>query len=441
MKKDTLIRTSKVALLATCLAIVMNICSPRQAKEQKKAQADYNKAKKELVEFIKHRDSVLYAEYNKALNEQIEHHTLQEFFTVSEINRLNEMIQSYPFRMDSVYSIKKNNMINTNHFLMGRNIHNILLTPNSSLVDFWACAMAFANHNSETQNFSTPFITSQYGRISNPANVFDSTGLERPFVNSNAVLLLSAKDFEPIIYSAPSIPNAAEIQQDDVLDSLYAAYINARNNLAEKQNIPSQQIHATEQLETAKKTKAFRSHTQTVLNTIKRDTLELEVNLDNAEYKLFFLTKNDEKFKLRSSLTREQLNAINQQIRTWYNTYGEVDDHFFPLSLGSSIFELAGYAHALSADIVYEADDDTELVWTNPKLQQQWIDFYNLMNQKTEVGKDYAEAFAQIESVAKQLEERKKTGRTIDSLHRAIHTQNVQAKQCRLDKIQRQNTR
>lgn len=441
MKKDTLIRTSKVALLATCLAIVMNICSPRQAKEQKKAQADYNKAKKELVEFIKHRDSVLYAEYNKALNEQIEHHTLQEFFTVSEINRLNEMIQSYPFRMDSVYSIKKNNMINTNHFLMGRNIHNILLTPNSSLVDFWACAMAFANHNSETQNFSTPFITSQYGRISNPANVFDSTGLERPFVNSNAVLLLSAKDFEPIIYSAPSIPNAAEIQQDDVLDSLYAAYINARNNLAEKQNIPSQQIHATEQLETAKKTKAFRSHTQTVLNTIKRDSLELEVNLDNVEYKLFFLTKNDEKFKLRSSLTREQLNAINQQIRTWYNTYGEVDDHFFPLSLGSSIFELAGYAHALSADIVYEADDDTELVWTNPKLQQQWIDFYNLMNQKTEVGKDYAEAFAQIESVAKQLEERKKTGRTIDSLHRAIHTQNVQAKQCRLDKIQRQNTR
>ena len=441
MKKDTLIRTSKVALLATCLAIVMNICSPRQAKEQKKAQADYNKAKKELVEFIKHRDSVLYAEYNKALNEQIEHHTLQEFFTVSEINRLNEMIQSYPFRMDSVYSIKKNNMINTNHFLMGRNIHNILLTPNSSLVDFWACAMAFANHNSETQNFSTPFITSQYGRISNPANVFDSTGLERPFVNSNAVLLLSAKDFEPIIYSAPSIPNAAEIQQDDVLDSLYAAYINARNNLAEKQNRPSQQIHATEQLETAKKTKAFRSHTQTVLNTIKRDSLELEVNLDNVEYKLFFLTKNDEKFKLRSSLTREQLNAINQQIRTWYNTYGEVDDHFFPLSLGSSIFELAGYAHALSADIVYEADDDTELVWTNPKLQQQWIDFYNLMNQKTEVGKDYAEAFAQIESVAKQLEEKKKTGRTIDSLHRAIHTQNVQAKQCRLDKIQRQNTR
>lgn len=441
MKKDTLIRTSKVALLATCLAIVMNVCSPRQAKEQKKAQADYNKAKKELVEFIKHRDSALYAEYNKALNEQIEHHTLQEFFTVSEINRLNEMIQSYPFRMDSVYSIKKNNMINTNHFLMGRNIHNILLTPNSSLVDFWACAMAFANHNSETQNFSTPFITSQYGRISNPANVFDSTGLERPFVNSNAVLLLSAKDFEPIIYSAPSIPNAAEIQQDDVLDSLYAAYINARNNLAEKQNIPSQQIHATEQLETAKKTKAFRSHTQTVLNTIKRDTLELEVNLDNAEYKLFFLTKNDERFKLRSSLTREQLNAINQQIRTWYNAYGKVDDHFFPLSLGSSIFELAGYAHALSADIVYEADDDTELVWTNPKLQQQWIDFYNLMNQKTEVGKDYAEAFAQIESVAKQLEEKKKTGRTIDSLHRAIHTQNVQAKQCRLDKIQRQNTR
>lgn len=441
MKKDTLIRTSKVALLATCLAIVMNICSPRQAKEQKKAQADYNKAKKELVEFIKHRDSVLYAEYNKALNEQIEHHTLQEFFTVSEINRLNEMIQSYPFRMDSVYSIKKNNMINTNHFLMGRNIHNILLTPNSSLVDFWACAMAFANHNSETQNFSTPFITSQYGRISNPVNVFDSTGLERPFVNSNAVLLLSAKDFEPIIYSAPSIPNAAEIQQDDVVDSLYAAYINARNNLAEKQNIPSQQIHATEQLETAKKTKAFRSHTQTVLNTIKRDSLELEVNLDNVEYKLFFLTKNDEKFKLRSSLTREQLNAINQQIRTWYNTYGEVDDHFFPLSLGSSIFELAGYAHALSADVVYEADDDTELVWTNPKLQQQWIDFYNLMNQKTEVGKDYAEAFAQIESVAKQLEERKKTGRTIDSLHRAIHTQNVQAKQCRLDKIQKQNTR
>lgn len=441
MKKDTLIRTSKVALLATCLAIVMNICSPRQAKEQKKAQADYNKAKKELVEFIKHRDSVLYAEYNKALNEQIEHHTLQEFFTVSEINRLNEMIQSYPFRMDSVYSIKKNNMINTNHFLMGRNIHNILLTPNSSLVDFWACAMAFANHNSETQNFSTPFITSQYGKISNPVNVFDSTGLERPFVNSNAVLLLSAKDFEPIIYSAPSIPNAAEIQQDDVVDSLYAAYINARNNLAEKQNIPSQQIHATEQLETAKKTKAFRSHTQTVLNTIKRDSLELEVNLDNVEYKLFFLTKNDERFKLRSSLTREQLNAINQQIRTWYNTYGEVDDHFFPLSLGSSIFELAGYAHALSADIVYEADDDTELVWTNPKLQQQWIDFYNLMNQKTEVGKDYAEAFAQIESVAKQLEERKKTGRTIDSLHRAIHTQNVQAKQCRLDKIQRQNTR
>ena len=441
MKKDTLIRTSKVALLATCLAIVMNICSPRQAKEQKKAQANYNKAKKELVEFIKHRDSALYAEYNKALNEQIEHHTLQEFFTVSEINRLNEMIQSYPFRMDSVYSIKKNNMINANHFLMGRNIHNILLTPNSSLVDFWACAMAFANHNSETQNFSTPFITSQYGRISNPANVFDSTGLERPFVNSNAVLLLSAKDFEPIIYSAPSIPNAAEIQQDDVLDSLYAAYINARNNLAEKQNIPSQQIHATEQLETAKKTKAFRSHTQTVLNTIKRDSLELEVNLDNVEYKLFFLTKNDEKFKLRSSLTREQLNAINQQIRTWHNAYGEVDDHFFPLTLGSSIFELAGYAHALSADVVYEADDDTELVWTNPKLQQQWIDFYNLMNQKTEVGKDYAEAFAQIESVAKQLEERKKTGRTIDSLHRAIHTQNVQAKQCRLDKIQRQNTR
>lgn len=441
MKKDTLIRASKVALLATCLAIVMNLCSPRQAKEQKKAQADYNKAKKELVEFIKHRDSVLYAEYNKALNEQIEHHTLQEFFTVSEINRLNEMIQSYPFRMDSVYSIKKNNMINTNHFLMGRNIHNILLTPNSSLVDFWACAMAFASHNSETQNFSTPFITSQYGRISNPVNVFDSTGLERPFVNSNAVLLLSAKDFEPIIYSAPSIPNAAEIQQDDVVDSLYAAYINARNNLAEKQNIPSQQIHATEQLETAKKTKAFRSHTQTVLNTIKRDSLELEVNLDNVEYKLFFLTKNDEKFKLRSSLTREQLNAINQQIRTWYNTYGEVDDNFFPLSLGSSIFELAGYAHALSADVVYEADDDTELVWTNPKLQQQWIDFYNLMNQKTEVGKDYAEAFAQIESVAKQLEERKKTGRTIDSLHRAIHTQNVQAKQCRLDKIQRQNTR
>ena len=271
--------------------------------------------------------------------------------------------------------------------------------------------------------------------------MFDSTGLERPFVNSNAVLLLSAKDFEPIIYSAPSIPNAAEIQQDDVVDSLYAAYINARNNLAEKQNIPSQQIHATEQLETAKKTKAFRSHTQTVLNTIKRDSLELEVNLDNVEYKLFFLTKNDEKFKLRSSLTREQLNAINQQIRTWYNAYGEVDDHFFPLSLGSSIFELAGYAHALSADVVYEADDDTELVWTNPKLQQQWIDFYNLMNQKTEVGKDYAEAFAQIESVAKQLEERKKTGRTIDSLHRAIHTQNVQAKQCRLDKIQRQNTR
>ena len=441
MKKDTLIRTSKVALLATCLAIVMNIWSPRQAKEQKKAQADYNKAKKELVEFIKHRDSALYAEYDKVLNEQIEHHTLQEFFTVSEINRLNEMIQSYPFRMDSVYSIKKNNMINTNHFLMGRNIHNILLTPNSSLVDFWACAMAFANHNSETQNFSTPFITSQYGRISNPVNVFDSTGLERPFVNSNAVLLLSAKDFEPIIYSAPSIPNAAEIQQDDVVDSLYAAYINARNNLAEKQNIPSQQIHATEQLETAKKTKAFRSHTQTVLNTIKRDTLELEVNLDNAKSKLFFLTKNDERFKLRSSLTREQLNAINQQIRTWYNAYGEVDNHFFPLSLGSSIFELASYAHALSADIVYEADDDTELVWTNPKLQQQWIDFYNLMNQKTEVGKDYAEAFAQIESVAKQLEEKKKTGRTIDSLHRAIHTQNVQAKQCRLDKIKKQNTR
>lgn len=87
---------------------------------------------------------------------------------------------------------------------MGRNIHNILLTPNSSLVDFWACAIAFANHNSETQNFSTPFITSQYGRISNPVNVFDSTGLERPFVNSNAVLLLSAKDFEPIIYSAPN---------------------------------------------------------------------------------------------------------------------------------------------------------------------------------------------------------------------------------------------
>lgn len=441
MKKDTLIRTSKVALLATCLAIVMNICSPRQAKEQKKAQANYNKAKKELVEFIKHRDSALYAEYNKALNEQIEHHTLQEFFTVSEINRLNEMIQSYPFRMDSVYSIKKNNMINANHFLMGRNIHNILLTPNSSLVDFWACAIAFANHNSETQNFSTPFITSQYGRISNPVNVFDSTGLERPFVNSNAVLLLSAKDFEPIIYSAPRIPNAEKIQQDNVVDSLYAAYINARNNLAEKQNIPSQQIHATEQLETAKKTKAFRSHTQTVLNTIKRDTLELEVNLDNAEYKLFFLTKNDEKFKLRSSLTREQLNAINQQIRTWHNAYGEVDDHFFPLTLGSSIFELAGYAHALSADVVYEADDDTELVWTNPKLQQQWIDFYNLMNQKTEVGKDYAEAFAQIESVAKQLEEKKKTGRTIDSLHRAIHTQNVQAKQCRLDKIQKQNTR
>lgn len=171
---------------------------------KKKAQANYNKAKKELVEFIKHRDSALYAEYNKALNEQIEHHTLQEFFTVSEINRLNEMIQSYPFRMDSVYSIKKNNMINANHFLMGRNIHNILLTPNSSLVDFWACAIAFANHNSETQNFSTPFITSQYGRISNPVNVFDSTGLERPFVNSNAVLLLSAKDFEPIIYSAPN---------------------------------------------------------------------------------------------------------------------------------------------------------------------------------------------------------------------------------------------
>lgn len=190
--------------MATCLAIVMNLCSPRQAKEQKKAQANYNKAKKELVEFIKHRDSALYAEYNKALNEQIEHHTLQEFFTVSEINRLNEMIQSYPFRMDSVYSIKKNNMINANHFLMGRNIHNILLTPNSSLVDFWACAIAFANHNSETQNFSTPFITSQYGRISNPVNVFDSTGLERPFVNSNAVLLLSAKDFEPIIYSAPN---------------------------------------------------------------------------------------------------------------------------------------------------------------------------------------------------------------------------------------------
>lgn len=87
---------------------------------------------------------------------------------------------------------------------MGRNIHNILLTANSSLVDFWACAIAFANHNSETQNFSTPFITSQYGRISNPVNVFDSTGLERPFVNSNAVLLLSAKDFEPIIYSAPN---------------------------------------------------------------------------------------------------------------------------------------------------------------------------------------------------------------------------------------------
>lgn len=441
MKKDTLIRTSKVALLATCLAIVMNVCSPRQAKEQKKAQANYNKAKKELVEFIKHRDSALYAEYNNALNGQIEHHTLQEFFTVSEINRLNEMIQSYPFRMDSVYSIKKNNMINTNHFLMGRNIHNILLTPNSSLVDFWACAIAFANHNSETQNFSTPFITSQYGRISNPVNVFDSTGLERPFVNSNALLLLSAKDFEPIIYSAPSIPNAEKIQQDNVADSLYATYVNARNNLAEKQNIPSQQIHATEQLETAKKTKAIAGATQSVLYTINEDIYDLEIDLNQAKSYLFFLVTKDKKFILHNSLTREQLNIINQQIQTWYNAYGEVDDHFFPLSLGSSIYELASYAHVLSADVVYEADDDTELVWTNPKLQKQWIDLHNLMSQKTEVGKDYTEAFAKIDCIKKQLEEKKKTGHTIDSLHRAIHTQNVQAKQCRLDKIQKQNTR
>ena len=179
--------------------------------------------------------------------------------------------------------------------------------------------------------------------------------------------------------------------------------------LAEKQNIPSQQIHATEQLETAKKTKAIAGATQSVLNTINEDIYDLEIDLNQAKSYLFFLVTKDKKFILHNSLTREQLNIINQQIQTWYNAYGEVDDHFFPLSLGSSIYELASYAHVLSADVVYEADDDTELVWTNPKLQKQWIDLHNLMSQKTEVGKDYAEAFAKIDCIKKQLEEKKKT--------------------------------
>lgn len=441
MKKDTLIRTSRVALLATCLAIVMNVCTPRQVKEQKKAQANYNKAKKELVDFIKKRDKALYTEYNKVLNEQIKHHTLQEFFTDSEINRLNEMIQSFPFKMDTVYSVKNNDMINANHFLMGRNIHNIVLTPNSSLVDFWACAMAFANHNSETQNFSTPFLISQSGMITNPVNAFDSTGLERPFVKSNTVLLISAKDFEPIIYRAPSIPNAEEIQQDDVVDSLYATYINARNNLAKKQNTTGQKINATEQLETAKRTKPIAGATQSVLNTINEDIYDLEIDLNQANSYLYFLVRKDEKFKLHNSLTREQLNIINQQIQTWYDTYGEVDERFFPLSLNSSIYELAGYAHALSSDLVYEADDDTELVWTNPKLQKQWIDLYNLMNQQIELDKKYSEIFAKIDCIKKQLAEKRQTMHTIDSLHRAIHNDKIYAIQSKLNKINKQSTR
>lgn len=441
MKKDTLIRTSRVALLATCLAIAMNVCTPRQVKEQKKAQASYNKAKKELGVFIKQRDKALYTEYNKALNEQIKHHTLQEFFTDSEINRLNEMIQSFPFKKDTVYSVTNNDMINANHFLMGRNMHDIVLTPNSSLVDFWACAMAFANHNSETQNFSTPFLTSQSGIITNPVNALDSTGLERPFVKSNTVLLISANDFEPIVYRAPSIPNAAEIQQDDVVDSLYATYVNARNNLAKKQNMTSQKINATEQLETAKQTKPIAGATQSVLNTINEDIYNLEIDLNQAKSYLFFLVRKDKKFKLHNSLTREQLNIINQQIQKWYNAYGEVDEHFFPLSLGSSIYELASYAHALSADVVYEADDDTEFVWTNPKLQKQWIDLYNLMNQQIELDKNYSEIFAKIDCIKKQLAEKQQTMHTIDSLHRAIHNEKIYAIQSKLNKINKQNTR
>ena len=111
------------------------------------------------------------------------------------------------------------------------------------------------------------------------------------------------------------------------------------------------------------------------------------------------------------------------------------------MSLGSSIYELASYAHALSADVVYEADDNTEFVWTNPKLQKQWIDLHNLMNQQIDLDKNYSEIFAKIDCIKKQLAEKQQTMHTIDSLHRAIHNEKIYAIQSKLNKINKQNTR
>lgn len=422
MKKNTLVRMSKIVLFTSFLALGIVAHTTKDERQTKKIKQKYDSTKQELVDFRKHRDSLLYVEFNKILQEKIPDNKLGEFFTNEEIKRLNEMIQTHTFMEDSVYCIPHKDITHLDPFLMGRNIYNIVLTPNSSLVDFWACTCAFYAHKNETQNFSTPFVISELGNLHNPDNVFDSTGIEKPIINTNIIRTAEAQPIDDIYYNAPKVKNIDKILQDSIANDLRTKHANARSAWAKNQNVSEKQLIASEKLARLKQRSPIRPTTQTVLNTISADIDSLEREAHNMKHEdLLKQIKQNPVYKLRNALTKQELDNINKQIQNWDLQYAS--EKHVALTPDNTIFDLANLAHILGADIVYESADDAEFVWANPKLQEQWLQYQNtIANADNHIPKT-----KQFRSIQSKIDNKKKTLHEIDSLHNAIYNKKIQA--------------
>ena len=427
MKKNIFVKISKNAVFAICLALATIAFATKDARHEKRAKEAYRVAKNELASFLNERDSLLQQEFERHFRENLPQNKLKEFFTDVEINRLNEMIQTHPFDEKTAYII---NIRSTYHpytpFLVGRNLHDIVLTPESTLQDFWACAMAFKKHEKETANFSTPFIVGEFEDVKNPKNCFDTLFISNQRFKNNDTLLIikSAKyDFQEIIYKVPETDNLEQLLQSDTEKKLYEEYTDARTNLFRIQTRQKKKNKVSEKpntIATAPKMKT-RQSTQLVMENVKKDIKKLEFELDARKTNVQNSMKFNPEYKLRESLGQKQLDTINQQLKNWYVLHPDDQETFSALTLDNTIFDLADYVHILSADIVYEPDDGTEIVWANQKLQTQWLKY------QTTIAHDslYEKKDEKIRDIMNEICKKQKTLHQIDSLHNEIYNKRI----------------
>jgi hypothetical protein len=439
MKKQILARIGKTTLLTSCLALMV-ACTNNEKKQQADTERKatlvtqkYEHAKQELSDFITKRDSLLWKETDKFFNKELSKYKLGDFFTTTEINRMNEMIQLHLYDEEFGHIETK-----YNPYLANRSIYNIVLTPKSNLADFWACGLAFEAYNDETQKFSTPFTTDEIGYI----NTKNNKTIRTPMINCQDVCVRSIhENFDKRTFFLPKSINVDHILQSDKEDKLHTTYKNYQDSLSDIKNTHWVFIKKNDALESAKKMPAKRPATLAVQQQIANDILDMETELDSVKTKLLNKIKQNPKYKLGKSLSQKQLDSINQQIIMWRTQYADSTDTAPALTSNNSIFDLADFAHILSADIVYESNDDNELIWTIPTLQAQWEDLQNLYHEndlfETECNKNFSKQPETIKfkQITKQIADKKRTMRTIDSVHNAMHKNRIYKAQQEIDRL------